>query len=326
MPNEAKIDQLLARARKLVKSQSSEALALAENARNLAVEAGAHDKVAAALCLHASALLMLGRGDETLHVLQSVRTLAQTHPVGLHEGESLQLLGQTHFNHSQYAEAGECWRRCLLLPNESISIDTRVRAHMGVGMVHMTLERYDMALEHHRMAESLALESDNPLLHSDAQLHVATDLIKLGQVDTAMQLLKEALPQIRAEKNYALEGEIYGLIGEIHLAQGELEKANAVLMVALKINRLAINLACETANLISLGLCELGNNEKESALEYLHDARTLAIECGSKRLQARAEQVLEKICLAMHDPDTASMHAAEYQQLQAQILHPHTQP
>lgn len=326
MPKQTHIAQLLAHAHKLVKSQSAEALALAEEARKLAAAAGAHDQEAAALCLHARALLMLGRSDETLLALRSVTALAQAHPVGPHAGESLQLLGETHFNRSQYAEAGEYWRRCLLLPNESIGIETRVRAHIGVGMVHLTQERYGMALEHHRMAESLALESDNPLLHSDAQLHVATDLIKLGQVDDAMLLLKEALPQVRAEKNYAREGEIYGLIGEIHLAQGELDKARAVLMVALKINRLAVNLGCETANLISLGLCELGSNETESALEYLQDARTLSLELGSKRLQARVEQVLERICLAMHDPDTASTHAAEYLRLQAQILHPHLLP
>lgn len=316
------IAQQIAHARKLAKSQSGEALALAEDARQQAAMQGAHALEASALCLHAHALLMLGRHEETLQTLQLATALAEHHSIGPHEGETLQLLARAYFIRSQYTEAGEYWRRCLMLDSESISNETRTRAHIGLGLVHLTRERLDMALEHHRMAESLALESDDPLLHSDAQLHVAADLIKLGQPDAAMAMLKETLPQVRAGKSYEMEAEIYGLIGEIHLLHGEIDKAEAMLMVALKINRLSVNLAGEAANLISLGTCELHGKETESALEFLNYAHALAVESGSKRLLSRAEGVLAQIYQAMDDPVSAEQHAREYQRLNEEILHP----
>ncbi len=75
MPKKAEIDQLLARSRKLLKSQSTEALALAEKARTLAAEQRVHDLEAAALCVNAHALLILNRHEETLTTLEMASEL-----------------------------------------------------------------------------------------------------------------------------------------------------------------------------------------------------------------------------------------------------------
>lgn len=326
MPNPIPIDQLLSRSRKLVKSQSAEALTLSKEARQLAIEQNSPEMEAAALCLHAQALLMLGRHDETQQALELACLLADQHSVGHAEGDAQQLLGRALFERSQYLQASECWRRCLMLPHTSISTEARARAHLGLGLVHLTRERFDMALEQHRMAEELALESDNRLLHSDAQLHVAADLMKLGHSDDAMTLLKDTLPQVRAEKSYEMEADIYGLIGEIHLERGETGKAQTSLMVALKINRLAANLAGETANLISLGMCEMACHEIDSALEFLDYARSLALETESKRMLSRVELALSQVYLAANQPEAAAPHAAEHARLREEMLHPLHKP
>lgn len=319
------IIQLLQHARHIVKSQSLEALSATREARQLAIAQQAYELEAAALCIHAHALLMLGRYDDALCALDGVRALSESHDIGQQKGEALQLLGRTLFERSMYDEASEQWQHCLMLDLHAISTDSRTRAHLGLGLVQLTRERFDIALEHHRMAQSLALESDNHLLHSDAQLHMAADLMKMGRTDDAMTLLKETLPQVRACKSYDMEADIYGLIGEIHLARGEIYKAQTSLMVALKINRLAINLNGETANLIALGLCEMHSKEIDSALEFLKYAQSLVAETGSKRLSARAELALSHIYLAAND-HAAAKHAENHARIRAEMLHSSHKP
>lgn len=320
MPKKTEIDQLLARSRKLLKSQSAEALKLAEQARSLAAEQQAHDLEAAALCVNAHALLMLSRHSETLSALETASALADNHPVGQQEGETLYLLGRLHFARHQYQTAGECWRRCLMLPSESISNTTRARAHLKLGLVHLTQERLDIALEHHRMAEELALEIDEPQLHCDAQLHIASDLIKLGNLDQAMSLLKDVLPQIRAGGNLEMEAEAYGLIGDIHLQRGEFRLADASLTIALKINRLVVNPCGEAANLIAFSFCELARDEIDSALDFLRQANALAQEAGSTRLQARAVATLAEAHYQAGDEEAGAHYEAEYARLRKILL------
>lgn len=320
MPTPVSADQLIARAKALAKSQSRDALELTLQARQRAAEQNLPDQEAAALCLQARILLLLSRNNEALAALAQVHALASGHDIGPRQGEALQLQGRALFSGSQYQQAAVCWQNCLALPSSAIDSKPLTRAHMGLGSIHFIRDQFDQALEHHRQAESLALNSDDPLLYSEAQLHLATIFVKQGQHATALALLKEALPQIRAAKNYTQEAVVYGLIGEIHIHHGELEKAQTSLMLALKINRLIANLPGEVINLILLGQCELRSQEIEGALDLLHSAHTLALESGSTHLLAQAEQGLAEACLATGQAREAEHHAAEYRRLRTQIL------
>ncbi len=320
MPPPVSADQLIVRASALAQSQSSEALALTLQARELAAQQGAHDLEAVALCLHARILLTLGRHDAVLAALQQVEALANQQDIGLRKGEALQLQGSTHFAGSQYPQAEKCWQSCLALPAAAIDSETLARTHLGLGSIYLIRDQFALALEHHRQAESLALDCDNPLLYSDAQLHVAAVLVKQGQTAAALALLKEALPQVRAAKNYAQEATVYGLIGEIYLENGEQDKAQTSLMLALKINHLIACEESEVANLILLAQCELRGQEIEGALDFLNTAHALARESGSKYLQAQAENGLAQACLAADKPEAAAQHIANYQRLRTEIL------
>ncbi|MDR3410653.1 MAG: hypothetical protein P4L87_06880 [Formivibrio sp.] len=316
----ASADSLITRASELAQSQSSEALELTVQARQLAAEHGAAPLEAAALCLHARILLMLGRDNEALAVLLQVHSLADQQNIGPYKGEALQLLGCSLFTQNHYQKAATCWQNCLALPSPDVDSKTLTQTHLDLGSLHLLRDQFALALEHHRQAETLALESDDPLLYSEAQLHIANDLVKQGQTVAALVLLKEALPQIRAAKNYRQEGSVYGLIGEIQLKRGELDKAQTSLMLALKINHLISCLPGEVVNLVQLGLCELRNQEIEGALDFLNNAQALAEESGSKHLRAWVEEALIETCLVADEQDAAAQHAANYQQLRADIL------
>ncbi len=320
MPPPLSAEQLIARASELAKSQSSDALALTLQARQIATQQGAHDCEAAALCLRARILLTLGRHEEALTTLQQVHALASQQDIGSHKGEALQLQGRILFSLNQYQKAMKYWKNCLSLPASAIGNETLALAHLDLGSVYLIRDQVALALEQDRQAEELALDCDDPQLYSEAQLHVAADLVKQGQTVAALALLKEALPQVRAAKDYAQEAAVYGLIGEIHIENGELEKAQTSLMLALKINRLTACVTGEVTNLLLLGLCELRSGEIEGALDFLNTAHALALESGSKHLQAQAEQGLAQACLAANDPETAAQHAANYQRLHAEVL------
>lgn len=313
-------DQLIIRAKSLAKSQSRDALELTQQARQLAAQQHLPDQEAAALCLQAKILLLLGRNTEAQTALEEVHTLASGHDIGAHQGEAWQLQGRARFSDSQYQSAAACWQRCLALPAFAIDSKPLARAHMGLGSIHCIRDQFTLALEHHHQAEALALNTDDPLLYSEAQLHLACVFVKQGQHATALALLKETLPQIRAAKNYTQEAVVYGLIGEIHIDHDEMEKAQTSLMLALKINRLIANLPGEVSNLILLARCGLRSQEIEGALDWLHSAHALALECGSDHLLAQLQQGLAQACLAADQGQEAEHHDAEYRRLRAQIL------
>lgn len=313
------VDQILDRARALLKSSCAEALVLAGQARALAAEQSSHSGEAAALNLNARILIMLGRHDAAMLALQQVSDMATRNPIGAHQGEAMQLLGRNHYLCSRYGLARECWRTCLALVPPAINNSLLARANIGLGCLARIGGNHDAALQFHRQAESQAQECDDPVLYSEAQLRVAGDLIRLDQPATAMQILREALPQIKAARNYAQEATAYALIGEIHFGLEEIEKAHASLMLALKINRLLDRPTAEAANLRLLGFCELHRQEYDGAFDFLNTARALALECGSLYLQALIAQALAKASQTVGDHTTAEQYQAEYRHLRGEI-------
>lgn len=319
MPALESIDQMLARARTLLRSSCADALVLAGQARALAAERADRDNEAAALNLHARILIMLGRHDAAMLALQQVIDMASQHRIGVHQGEALQLLGRNHYLRSHYLQARTCWHSCLALAPPAIDDSLLARVYMGLGCLELIQEHYGTALEYHRQAEALALECDDPLLYSEAQLRVAGDLIKLDQNNAALLILREALPQIKAAKNYPQEATAYGLIGEIHFKQDEIDRAHTSLMLALKINRLLDRPVAEAFNLRLLGFCELHRQEFDGAFDFMNTAHALAQVSGSKYLLSQIEEGLARTCGATGDTEAAERHHAEYRRLHDEI-------
>ncbi len=307
--------QILTRARELLKSRCAEAIVLVGQARVHAAAEADHRNEAAALNLHARILTMLGRHDAALLLLQQVSDMASVHAIDEHQGEAVQLRGRIYYRQSRYRDARQCWLDCLEMAPPVIDQHLLARACLGLGCLEFIQGHHQAALDYHNRAQELALESDDPLLFSEAQLRMAGDWIKMGQCEPALLLLKEALVQIKAAKHYPQEATVYGLIGEIHYLNGEIEKAHANLMLALKLNRLHDRAFAEISNLRLLGFCDLQRQEIDGAFDFLNTAHALASNCGSQYLLAQTEQALAMLCSATGQNEAAAQHQLAYQRL-----------
>jgi tetratricopeptide (TPR) repeat protein len=317
---EADLLRQLARARKLINSQSTETLAIVLDVRQHAQALVLPELEASALCMLASCVYDYGHYTEVLAHLDEISTIADQHPIGQQEGEQLQLFARTYYTMAAYGKASDYWRRCLTLPDEAITLDTRIKAHIGMGQLFYAHEHYESALAHHRRAEELASNSDDYHLQAVILINIAVDLISCHKLTEAHVVLKGALPLVKADHNYRNEAEIYSLIGQIQLMRGEFEKARMSLMVALKINRLHINQWGEASTLSALGRVYLASGHLEMAREQLHDALNKACGLGAIHLQANIHQALADVYRTQQEIDMAQTHLALYQTLRQQLL------
>lgn len=317
---ELEVDSLLERARKLVSSQSAESLSLAGRARELAKSANYHQGEIAALVVEANALHMFGRHTEAHDALLTAMEYGERFGMGQERGEALQMLARVYYTRGEYERSSDCWCACIELPDIDIAPEIRIRAHIGLGQLLFAHEQYDSALAHHRRAAVLAEERDDAQLTSCCLINIAVDLMRLELQGESIATLKQALPLVRADKNYEYEAEIYSVLGQIDLARGDLARARMSLMVSLKINRLHINTWGEASNMLWLGQCSLAEGALDSASDELDRALELAQSMGSQHLMANTHFALAELCRCHGQGDAAQEHENQYRNLRRQLL------
>ncbi|WP_156970801.1 tetratricopeptide repeat protein [Andreprevotia chitinilytica] len=313
------LEALLERARKLVYSQSADALAFARSARELARSLGDAPGEAEALNISAQVLFLFGRYGDAMNEMMTVMDIGNTRDIGIRHGEALQQIARSHYTQGDYDSASDCWFACLELPANLVAEVDRVRAHIGLGQVMFAHEQYEKALAHHRRASELAEECDNVQLTASSLINIAVDLQYLAHFDEACAVLKQALPLARAAEHYEFEAEIYGIMGQIQFARGDLTKARMSLRVALKINRLHTNLWGEANDLFWLGHCSLTEGELDTAHDELLRAMHLAKEMGAQNLVARIHLALSTLYVGLDQPERSIEHLAAYDGLQQQM-------
>jgi tetratricopeptide (TPR) repeat protein len=318
--NEAELQRQLSRARKLLHSQSTEALALALEARKQAQQQQFYELEAGALCVMANCVYDFGHYSEVLAYLDEISQLGAAHSIGTQEGEQLQCCARTYYTMGEYSKAHDYWRRCLTLPDSAIILDTRIKAHIGLGQLFYAHEHYESALAHHRRAEELAASSDDYQLQAAILINIAVDLISCDKLNDAHVVLKGALPLVKADQNYRNEAEIYSLIGQIQLLRGEYDKARMSLLVALKINRMHINQWGEASTMVTLGKVYFASGLIEMAREQLVEALNKACGLGAIHMQYTVHQVLAEIYQCLGKDDIAVGHANLHRALRKQLL------
>ncbi|WP_028453431.1 tetratricopeptide repeat protein [Chitinilyticum aquatile] len=322
MSNSAELDRLLARTRKLIRTQCAEALAQALHAESLASQSGNVAQHARALCCLAHAHHILGNSRQSLVTLQKLTQLGEQHDLGQTEGDGLQITARVHYTLGNYPFAREYWQRCLTMPDAAIRLEDRVLAHIGLGQLYFAHEHFRAALAHHEEAEELAASSDDYHLQSGIMINIGADLIQLGRLDDAVKILKEALPLVRADQNYEYEAEIYSHLGNIQLLQGEHDKARMTLMVALKINRLHSKQWSEGINQMLLARCYLQSGDLTHAAELLHTAERLARSLSAQHLLLNVLESRITLNERLGEHDEARQLQEQARQLRKELLAP----
>ncbi|KAF0813838.1 hypothetical protein IGB42_01517 [Andreprevotia sp. IGB-42] len=310
---------LLERARKLVNSQTADALSLAQRARDLALANGDKLGEAEALNVSALALALFGQYNDALATLLTVMDIGTQIDIGTEHGLALQMIARSHYTQADYDAAADCWLACLELPASSVSQLDRVRAHIGLGQVLFANEQFETALAHHRRAAELSENCDDVQLMAGSLINIAVDHQYLGHFGESLEVLKQALPLVRAAQHYEYEAEIYGIIGQIQFARGEVGKARMSLRVSLKINRLHSHLWGEANDLLWLGHCSMTDGLLDAARDELLRAMQLAEAMGTQNLVARIHLALSTLYVALNEPERSTEHIAAYQDLQRNL-------
>ncbi|WP_255991548.1 hypothetical protein [Chitinolyticbacter albus] len=313
------LPELLARAGKIVHSQSAEAMALASQAREMARACNDAYSESLALTLYARGLFMFGRSQDAKDTLLQALELGERRDIGTARGEALQLIARVAYTLGQYEQSADCWCACTELGGEHIRPEERIQAHIGLGQLCYAHDHFELALAHHKQAARLAENDDNAYLTSTSMLNIAADLIRLQRCVEATEVLKETLPLVRADQNYQFEAEIFSMFGQIRLIAGEVEAARMSLMVALKINRLHINTWGESSVLLRLGECSIMAREPEMASEQLGRAQVLAEAMGTMPLLADIHYQLSRLAELCEDRAAAAEHRSQSEALRRQL-------
>ncbi|BCL77293.1 hypothetical protein JHS3_30290 [Jeongeupia sp. HS-3] len=311
---------LLDRIRRIIPSQTVEAIAQAAQVRELARQQSQPLAEAEALLLHGQAMLMYGRYEKGRTALMASLEIGRGIELGTLHGEALQQIARSYYSQGDYDRTAECWLACLALPPERVSPDVRCLAHIGLGQLLYAQEQYEAALAHHRHAVTLTLRPELSLYHAAALINVAADLLQLSQIDDAEAILDQALPLVQLSRHVEHEAELYGLQAQIRLARGDFERAQRHLRVALKLSRLHGNGWGEAYNLITLGRCSLAAGNFEHARDELTQALALAETMGTTSLAARAHEVLAELFERLGHATDAQRHLGLFRELRAQLL------
>ncbi|GHD61319.1 tetratricopeptide repeat protein [Jeongeupia chitinilytica] len=311
---------LLDRVRRIIPSQTVEAIAQAAQARELARQRALPLAEAEALLLHGQAMLMFGRFEKGRAALLASLEIGRGVELGPLHGEALQQIARSYYAQGDYDRTAECWLACLDLPPEQADGDVRCLAHIGLGQLLYAQEQFESALAHHSHAVDLTVDPALALYRAAALINVAADQLQLGRLDEAEAALDEALPLIRLNPHAEHEAEVYGLRAQITLARGDIERAQRHLRVALKLSRLNSNGWGEAFNLITLGRCSLAAGDFDHARDELVQALALAEAMGTTSLAARAHQVLAELFQRLGQAADAQAHLERFGKLREQLL------
>jgi predicted ATPase len=174
-------------------------------------------------------------------------------------------------------ESLEQWAKQLL------DDDCILKAAMLRSAYHYFTGNYQKSIEDARQMEHISgTLSDSELAHY-TQIVWATSLLRLGQIDEAMQRAKATLDRVRAMNRRSEESRILNVMGLIAMEQKESSPAREYFVQALKIAREVKNLDVEAKALNNLANAEgLLNGNYALARKYHEESYKLSQEIGNR--------------------------------------------
>ncbi|WP_432722253.1 tetratricopeptide repeat protein [Jeongeupia wiesaeckerbachi] len=311
---------LLNRVRRIIASQTVEAIAQAAQVRELARQQAQPLVEAEALILHGQAMLILGRYETGRSALLAAFDIGRKVELGLLHGEAMHQLARSYYALGDYDRTAGYWLDCLDLPTTQADEDIRCQVHIGLGQLLYAQEQFEAALAHHRHAVTLTNAPQLAQYRATALINVAADQLQLKRFDEADAALNEALPLVRQSQHVEHEAEVFGLRAQIILARGDIERARHHLRVALKLSRLHSNGWGEAFNLITLGRCSIAAGHFDHARDELVQALRLAEAMGTASLAARAHEVLADLFQRLGQLADAQSHLDRFAKLREQLL------
>jgi tetratricopeptide (TPR) repeat protein len=174
-----------------------------------------------------------------------------------------------------------------------------IQMEEAVGMVDLFLERYQDALSHFEVAESIARQNASPLLDYE-MMHAADALWRLGRYDEAERNLDSLAADAKTDSYLAKN--VDKVLAEMRLSQGRYQE---VIRANERVHTLDPDAVPPDVD-ISDALAELSLGSKEEALRLASRALLNAQRTSDKLLLAEAEAATARVFLQTASPDRAN--------------------
>jgi DNA-binding SARP family transcriptional activator/Tfp pilus assembly protein PilF len=210
-------------------------------------------------------------------------------------------LGVAHLTMRRFDDALDELGQALALMRASGDRRGEAHAYNNIAVAYAGMRRFEEAVEAYQQALTLHTAQDSKLGVALSLNNLGDAYVRMGRHDLSLEPLTRALSVIRKIGNIRLEAATLSGIGQAYLQQGEHDGALAHFEQALELRQQTGDRRYEADTLNNLGLTQLGRSDVTAALSYFTQARNLSQEIVDQHQEALALANIGRAQLQRHD-------------------------
>lgn len=263
------------------------------------------------------ALVRRRRGEYDLALAACEEGLAMLH-ADPHSAEDEQIEARLHAEsgsvltlRGEYARAREFFERSLRVRAAIDDLPGMIASHNNIGYLWQLQNDHQRALEHYRVAETLARKIELRYAITYALGNIAYSLTVLGQYAEAEARCKEAL-ELSRRLNAQLEtAQLLNTLGIIHYRRGGYTQAQQVYEEALSLHRALGSTDQEANTLVHLAQTCSAQGDVLQAAKLARHALATAEALQAPSLQIEALNALVEAMIGQEQMDDAAVYAEQ---------------
>ena len=142
----------------------------------------------------------------------------------------LYILGTVHFNEGNLEESEKFFKKLLTISEEKGLKEGIVKAHTGIGKIHLLTDNLISASEHFR-----SCLIDEILLKAESLAGLVDTLIKMDMIESGNIYVEELLMLSEEIQEKVLRGIIFRTLGKYYIKTGKIEKGGEYLYKSVKL-------------------------------------------------------------------------------------------
>ncbi len=327
------------------------AIAAYESAEADAAAVGDYAQLTKARTGRAQSLEKLGRNDEAAAVYQALLDQHRRTFERAAEAEALESIGSQLWSLGRYKDAYQYYESSLKIREELGEPGPVATAHVNIGRLKDNLGMYAEARGHHERSVAIRRALKQPTQVAESLADLAQLAAKLGDSETALAQLKQALLMYEKAESSWGRAYVYTKVAEVRSGRNEHVAARDAYDAVIKIHRArnhksdlatalrwranvhstlrnyadarrdvaeALQIYRETKEvggtawcMESLGLVEASQSNHQGAAKHFQTALELARKIGSRRMEANFLQDLGRLAHEQYDFAAAERYFGE---------------
>lgn len=303
-----KVDVLNAAAWRMRYSDTKYALALAEEAYQMAKSEQYTKGIAYSLRNRGACCALLSRYNEALKL--SLEAVEQMDALGDQEGKAsaLNTLGVVYTDISDYDKALHYYDQSLKIYEQLGNKHGEMLTTMNIGSLYQQLGDLNQALGYFLESLSVNRTLGNRGIEASALNHIGEVYVAMGKVQQALDYFKKSLDVAQSYDLRRAEAEATLNLGKAYIAIGDPENALSYMMQSVQFARELGDRRTEADSLACIGALYRGLNDFKKAEQRYKQALEIAQAIGAKDLEYSYHLSLSEIYESLGDLKQALEH------------------